>query len=74
MMLLEFFLLFGCLNLTSLNLKQRQKVLENPSLIHAKAIKIVKYKKNNNDYWDGARLHQQVVNKILYNYCINFFS
>lgn len=28
-------------------------------------IEIFKYGKNNNEYWDGAKLHQQVVTKAL---------
>ena len=30
-----------------------------------KAVKILEYGKNNNGYWDRAKLHQQVVNKAL---------
>ena len=30
-----------------------------------KAVEVFKYRKNNDRYWDGAKLHKQVVNKAL---------
>lgn len=34
-------------------------------LIVIEAIEVFEYWKNNNGYWDRAKLHQQVVNKVL---------
>ena len=33
--------------------------------MHTESVEIFEYGKNNNRYWDGAKLHQQVVNKAL---------
>ena len=64
-MVWEFIPLFGRLNLASLTPDKRQKVMKKTSLMHTEAIEVFEYGKNNNDYWDGAKLHQQVVNKAL---------
>lgn len=34
-------------------------------LSHTKVVEIFEYAKNNNSYWDEAKLYQQVVNKTL---------
>lgn len=39
--------------------------MEKTSLMHTEAVEVFEYEKNNNSYWDGAKLHQQVVNKAL---------
>lgn len=44
---------------------QRENVLEKTKLTYIEAVKIFKYRKNNNSYWDRVKLHQQVVNKAL---------
>ena len=64
-MVSEFFLPFGRLNLSSLSLEKRQEVIEKADLTHTKAVKIFEYGKSNDGYWDEAKLHQQVVNKAL---------
>ena len=64
-MVSEFILSFGRLNLTSLSPEKRQEVLEQTGLNHTEAVEIFEYRKNNDGYWDGAKLHQQVVNKAL---------
>lgn len=33
--------------------------------MHTELVEIFEYGKNNNRYWDGAKLHQQVINKAL---------
>ena len=33
--------------------------------MHTEAVEVFEYEKNNDGYWDGAKLHQQVVNKAL---------
>ena len=53
------------LNPTSLSPEKRQEVLELTGLSHSEAVEIFEYRKNNDGYWDGAKLHQQVVNKAL---------
>ena len=56
-MVLEFILPFGRLNLTSLSPEKRQEVLEQTGLNHTKAVEIFEYGKNNDGYWDRAKLH-----------------
>lgn len=64
-MVSEFILSFGCLNLATLTPEKRQKVLEKPGLTHIEAVEIFGHRKNSDGYWDGAKLHQQVVKKAL---------
>ncbi len=64
-MVSEFILLFGRLNLASLAPEKREEVLSRTGLIYTEAVEIFEYGKNNDRYWDGAKLHQQVVNKAL---------
>lgn len=59
-----FILLFGRLNL-SLLAPEKKKGFSRTGLTHTEDVKIFEYGKNNNGYWDGAKLHQQVVNKAL---------
>lgn len=49
-MTLEFLLPFGQLNLAFLTLKKRDKVVKKYELVSIKAVRIFKYKKNNNEY------------------------
>lgn len=56
-MVLEFLLLFRCLNLSFLSLEKRQKVIKKFELIYTKVVKNFEYKKNNNRYWDEAKLY-----------------
>ncbi len=62
-MVLEFILPFGRLNLTSLTPEKRQEVMKKTGLTHIEAVKVFEYRKNINSYWDEAKLHQEVVNK-----------
>ena len=64
-MVLKFFLSFDYPNLASLTSEKRQKVLEKTGLTYIKVLKIFWYKKNNDGYWNRAKLYQQVVNKAL---------
>ena len=64
-MVSEFILPFGRLNLASLPPEKRQEVIKKTGLMHTKLLEIFEYEKNNDGYWDGAKLHQQVVNKAL---------
>ena len=64
-MVSEFILPFGRLNLASLTPEKMQEVMEKTSLMHTEAVEVFEYGKNNDGYWDGAKLHQQVVNKAL---------
>ena len=65
-MTLEFLLHFGQLNLPSLSLKKRDKVVEKCGLISTKTVEIFEYGKKNDRYWDGAKLHHQVMKKGLH--------
>lgn len=60
-----FILLFRRLNLASLTPEKRPEVIEKTGLRYTKAVKVFEYGKNNDGYWDGTKLHQQVVNKAL---------
>lgn len=61
----DFLLPFGRLNLASLDEKKREEVVEKARLVDTDAVEIFEYGKNNDGYWDGAKLHKQVVNKAL---------
>lgn len=39
--------------------------MEKTGLTYIKAVEIFEYRKNNDKYWNGAKLHQQVINKAL---------
>ena len=61
----EFFLPYGRLNLFSLSPEKREEIKEETGLVKTEALEIFEYRKNNDGYWDGAKLHNQVVNKAL---------
>lgn len=61
-MVLEFFLLFGRLNLSSLP-EDKKKMMEKAKLIISKAVMLFEYVKANKEYWDRSKLYHQVVNK-----------
>ena len=60
-MTFEFIFPFGQLNLTFFSLKRREEIVQETRLIKTKTVEVFKYRKNNNKYWDGAKLYQQVV-------------
>lgn len=64
-MVSKFLLPFGRLNLLSLSEEKQKEVKGKAGLIITKVIELFKYGKNNEGYWDGAKLYQQVVNKVL---------
>ena len=64
-MTLEFLLPFGRLNLASLSPEKRDEVVEKCELVSTEAVEIFEYGENNNGYWDGAKLHHQVMKKAL---------
>lgn len=61
----EFILPFGRLNLASLSPEKIEEIVQETGLIETKAVEVFEYGKNNDGYWDGAKLHQQVVKKAL---------
>ena len=61
----EFLLPFGRLNLASLSPEKRDEVVEKCGLVSTEAMEIFEYGKNNDGYWDGAKLHHQVMKKAL---------
>lgn len=61
----EFILHYGRLNLAFLTPKKSEKVIQQMGLTTTEAVKVFKYGKNNNRYWDEAKLHKQVVEKAL---------
>lgn len=61
----DFLLFFGQLNLAFLFSKKRKNVVTKNNLLKTEAIEIFKYRKNNDKYWNRAKLHKQVINKAL---------
>lgn len=53
------------LNLASFTPKKREEVVKQTGLTITEAVEIFEYGKNNNGYWDRAKLHKQVVEKAL---------
>lgn len=60
----KFLLSYGWLNLASLIFEERETIHE-IGLFEEEEVEIFKYGKNNDRYWDEAKLYQQVVNKTL---------
>ena len=63
-MVFEFILPYGWLNLASLTSEERETI-QGTGLLEEETVEIFEYGKNNDGYWDGAKLYQQVVNKAL---------
>ena len=61
----NFLLLFDRLNLSSLSEKKRKEVIEKTGLTVIEAVELFEYGKLNEGYWDGPKLHKQVVSKAL---------
>lgn len=61
----EFILPFGRLNLASLTPEKKAEVVAQSGLTETEAVEIFEYGKNNDGYWDGVKLHKQVVSKAL---------
>ena len=61
----DFILPYRQLKLNSFILERREEIAQTTGLLETEAVKIFEYGKNNDEYWDGAKLHQQVVNKAL---------
>lgn len=64
-MTFEFILPFGRLNLASLSPERREEIVQETRLIETEAVEVSEYGKNNDGYWDRAKLYQQVVKKAL---------
>ena len=64
-MVSDFLLPFGRLNLSSLLEGEKKEVIDKTRLSVTKAVELFKYEKTNEGYWDGSKLHKQVVNKAL---------
>ena len=60
-----FLLSFNRLNLVSLSSKKKKKVEKKYSLLETEAVEMFEYGKNNDGYWDEAKLYKQLVNKAL---------
>ena len=63
-MVSDFLLPFGRLNLSSLSQEKKDKIILT-TLTSTEAVEIFEYGKNHEGYWDGAKLHKQVVTKAL---------
>ena len=59
------FLLLRRLNLSSLPKDKKKEVIEKVEITITEAVMLFEYGKANKVYWDGPKLHQQVVNKAL---------
>ncbi len=64
-MVSEFIFPYRRQNLASLSPEKREEVIQQTGLITTKGVKILEYGKNNDRYWDGTKLHKQVVKKAL---------
>ena len=64
-MVSKFILPYKQLNLASLTSEKREKIIQQTRFTTTKAIKIFEYGKNNDRYWDGAKLYKQIVEKAL---------
>ena len=64
-MVSEFIFPYGRLNLASFTPKKREEVVQQTGLKITEAVEIFEYGKNNNGYWDGAKLYKQIVEKAL---------
>ncbi len=62
-MALEFFFLFGRLNLSSLPEDNKKEMIKKTEITITEAGMLFKYEKANEGYWDRPKLYQQVVNK-----------
>lgn len=56
-MILKFILHFTYFNLAFLTFKQKEDILEKTGLTHTRVVEIFEYRKNNDGYWDGTKLH-----------------
>lgn len=61
----DFLLPFGRLNLASLSSQKRKEVIEKCGLLEIVAVEVFEYGKNNDEYWNRAKLLKQVVSKAL---------
>ena len=61
----DFLLPYGRLNFNSLTQDKKEEIAFITGLLETEAAKIFKYGKNHDRYWDGAKLHQQIVHKAL---------
>lgn len=64
-MVSEFLLPFGRLNLLSLSKDKQQEIRQRTGLTVIKAEELFEYRKNNGGYWDGAKLRHQAIHKVL---------
>lgn len=64
-MTLKFLFSFNQLNLLSFFSKKEVEVIEKLGLIMIKVVKIFEYGKNNDKYYNKAKIHQQTVTNIL---------
>lgn len=64
-MVSEFLLPFSRLNLLSLSEKKQKEVIKKIKLTILETVELFEYRKNNEGYWDGAKLHKQLISKTL---------
>lgn len=64
-MVSDFLLPYGRLNLSSLSPEKEKEIIESKSLTVTEAAELFEYGKNHEGYWDGAKLHEQVISKAL---------
>ena len=57
-MISNFLFPFSQLNLASLSSKKKKKVVEKCSFLKMEIVEVFKYEKNNDRYWDRAKLHK----------------
>ena len=53
----DFILPYGRFNLSSLTPERREEIAQITGLLETESVEIFEYGKNNDEYWDGAKLH-----------------
>ncbi len=61
----DLFLFFNRLNLASLSSEKRKEIVEKCGFLETEAVEMFEYGKNNDRYWDRAKLHKHVVSTAL---------
>ena len=61
----KFLLPFGRLNLSYLSEREKKEIVQKSGLKVTEVVEIFEYGKSNDGYWDGPKLHHQVITKAL---------
>lgn len=62
---MEFLFSFNQLNLAFLSSEKKDKVVKKCGLVSTEVVEIFEYRKNNDRYWNKAKLYYQTMKKVL---------